>query len=783
MHEAIEELLSARGIEYVLLDPELRVVRTSARACSFVESPELLRAGEDIRSGFPELFGAEDCLEAIVRGESERFEIRAIARSLGTFHEPSVQGTVAYLDLQIVCLRAHCESPPKLLATLENVSDRMNLEQTLVQSTNEMSLMMASLEASHEYIHKVIESIADALFVVRADGIIKTVNRSALEWFGYARSESIGQPITRIITDERFVFEELHQSLTTRSESIRELEMHCSTKTGKQLLVAFSCSSIAADPHSGSEFLYIGRDITATRQAQRRVAAQYRVAQILSTSASVELALQPILETLCENLDWLTGEMWLVESEISLDLKPVATWQKPSEEVRTWQLQAQTNTERENLARYAWQSGQPQWCILSILDGGSQEMPLNARAASRSPAGSQHSLMLAIPIKSGQDKYGVMLFLNSEAKSPDENLLQILDTIGTNLAQFFQRKRAEAALAESEERYRDLFENASDLIWSFDVRGRFLYANRACQQALGYSWQELKQRSMFDLLPLGQRIEFAKNFRRALYGERIEQMRTTLLTIANRRIEIEGSISSKQGKGEEIAIQAMFRDITQRLATELALRDQQQRAERLLLNILPAKIAAKLKLNDRTIAEKFDRATVLFADIVGFTGIAGELSPLELVNLLNDIFSQFDRLTELHKLEKIKTIGDAYMLVSGIPEHHPNNIAAVADFALDVQDAIAQFNGDRNFNLSIRVGIHTGPVVAGVIGLKKFIYDLWGDTVNIASRMESHGVPGRIQVTQAVRDSLRSHYKFEYRGQIPIKGKGKMDTYWLVGKL
>lgn len=774
MHEAIEELLSVRGIEYVLLDRELRVVRTSARACSLVESPELLRAGEDIRSSFPELFGAEDCLEALIRGESDRFELKAIARSVGTFHETSVQGTVAYLDLQVVCLRAYCESPPKLLATLENVSDRMNLEQTLVQSTNEMSLMVASLDASHNYIHTVIESIADALFVARADGIVKTVNRSALEWFGYARAELIGQPITRIITDERFVFEELHQSLATRLESVRELEIFCSTKTGNQRLVAFSCSSIAADPHNGSDFLYIGRDITATRQAQRRVAAQYRVAQILSTSATVELALLPILETLGENLDWLAGKLWLVESEASLDLKPVATWHKPSEELRAQQLQAQINTESENLARRVLQSGQPQWCILSIRDEDLQEMPLDLL--------SQQPSMLAIPIKSGQEKYGAMLLLNSEAKSPDENLLQILDTIGTNLGQFFQRKQAEAALAESEERYRDLFENASDLILSFDTRGKFLYANRACQQALGFSWEELAQRSMFDLLPVGQRIEFAKNFRRVLQGERVEQMRTTLVTAANRPIALEGSISSKQREGEAIAIQAMFRDITQRLATEAALRDQQQRAERLLLNILPAKIAAKLKLNDRTIAEKFDLATVLFADIVGFTGIAGELSALELVNLLNDIFSQFDRLTELHQLEKIKTIGDAYMLVSGIPEQHPNSMAAVADFALDVQEAIAQFNRDRDFNLSIRVGIHAGPVVAGVIGLKKFIYDLWGDTVNIASRMESHGMPGRIQVTQAVRDSLRSHYKFEYRGKIPIKGKGKMDTYWLVGK-
>lgn len=768
MHQAIEELLSARGIEYVLLDPELCIIQTSARVQMLVDAPELVCSGEDIRQGFPELFGAEDCLEAVLQGELQQFELKAIAR-------PTAEGAIAYLDLRVVCPRD--ESPPELIVLLEDVSDRMNLEQTLVQSTNEMGLVMASLEASHKYIHKVVESIADALLVTRADGTIKTVNRSAREWFGYNEAELLDQPITTIVTDERFVFAELHEYLTTRSDYVKDLEVICSTKTGEKRLVAFSCSPIDADLHNGCEFLYIGRDITASRQAQHRFVAQYRVAQIVSVAATVEQALHPILKTLGEHLDWTVGEFWLVESQTLSHLKRIATWSKPAtDEVFRFvnALERQTCTKGENLAGRAWQAGKPQWIACLQEDKAFQRQEAALEAQLRSG--------LAIPVESSQQIYGVMVFFSSNMKSPDNDVLQTVNTIGTNIGQFIQRKQAEAALAESEERYRDLFENASDLILSIDPQGRFLYANRACQQALGYSFKQLKAISMFELLPVTEKIEFAKNFRKVLEGETLEHIRMALMTAEGRQIAIEGSINCKQLEGKTIAARAMFRDITQRLATEAALHEQQQRAEQLLLNVLPAQIAAKLKKDNKTIAEKFDRATVLFADITNFTEMAGRLSPIKLVNLLNVIFSQFDRLTELHQLEKIKTIGDAYMVVGGVPESRPDCVQAVADFALDMQTAIAQFNRDRNYNLSMRVGIHTGPVVAGVIGLKKFIYDLWGDTVNIASRMESHGIAGRIQVTREVCDCLQTQYNFEYRGRIPIKGKGEMETYWLVGK-
>lgn len=205
---------------------------------------------------------------------------------------------------------------------------------------------------------------------------------------------------------------------------------------------------------------------------------------------------------------------------------------------------------------------------------------------------------------------------------------------------------------------------------------------------------------------------------------------------------------------------------------------EQEKSERLLLNILPSSVAQQLKQSPGVIAERFEEVTVLFADIVDFTPLSASIPPEELVNLLNDIFSLFDHLAEKHGLEKIKTIGDAYMAVGGLPMPMENHATAVANMALDIQ---CEMNRLFNGRLQVRIGLHTGPVVAGVIGKKKFIYDLWGDTVNTASRMESHGLTGNVQVTEATYHHLKDHYLLEKRGTIQVKGKGNVVTYLLLG--
>jgi adenylate cyclase len=209
---------------------------------------------------------------------------------------------------------------------------------------------------------------------------------------------------------------------------------------------------------------------------------------------------------------------------------------------------------------------------------------------------------------------------------------------------------------------------------------------------------------------------------------------------------------------------------------------EKDRSDQLLLNILPESIAHQLKQNNTAPAQQFEEATILFADIVGFTSLSARMEAMELVAGLNQIFSAFDALTQKYGLEKIKTIGDAYMVAGGIPIVRADHAQAIASMALEMQKEMLRLNEVLGEPLEIRIGIHSGPVVAGVIGIRKFIYDLWGDAVNVASRMESHGEPGCIQVTDVTYELLKDEFVLESRGMIEVKGRGKMQTYWLLDR-
>ena len=226
----------------------------------------------------------------------------------------------------------------------------------------------------------------------------------------------------------------------------------------------------------------------------------------------------------------------------------------------------------------------------------------------------------------------------------------------------------------------------------------------------------------------------------------------------------------------------VYREIEERAQAEAALKVEQAKSEKLLLNVLPRKIADQLKQQTGAIASRFESATILFADIVDFTGLSAQVPPGQLVCLLNDIFSAFDYIAEQLGLEKIKTIGDAYMVVGGVPHPRGDHAEAVLEMAIQMLAKIQEFQRSDGTPFRLRIGINTGPVVAGVIGIKRFSYDLWGDTVNIASRMESHGVVNRIQVSSHTYDHLKAKYEFEDRGHIHIKGRGPMRTYLYVGQ-
>jgi adenylate cyclase len=220
--------------------------------------------------------------------------------------------------------------------------------------------------------------------------------------------------------------------------------------------------------------------------------------------------------------------------------------------------------------------------------------------------------------------------------------------------------------------------------------------------------------------------------------------------------------------------------VSQKDTTLKLLNVERAKSEGLLLNILPAEIADALRTESRTIADQYDQVSVLFADIVNFTPMSALMTPVELVELLNEVFCDFDVLVEKYRLEKIKTIGDCYMVAAGIPRPRPDHAHVLTRMAIDVRDHFAQ-HCFRGRYLAFRIGINSGPVVAGVIGHMKFAYDLWGDAVNTASRMESHGVPGQIQITRATYELIKDDFLCEPRGLVNVKGKGEMEVWQVMG--
>jgi guanylate cyclase len=224
----------------------------------------------------------------------------------------------------------------------------------------------------------------------------------------------------------------------------------------------------------------------------------------------------------------------------------------------------------------------------------------------------------------------------------------------------------------------------------------------------------------------------------------------------------------------------LYTFVRQRNALLALVRMEQAKSENLLLNILPKEIAAILKNEERTIADHFPGASILFADMVGFTPMTASMTPTAMLDLLNEVFTFFDSLVDKYGVEKIRTIGDSYMVASGVPRARPDHAQALAHMALEMRTFIQSNPTCVERQLNFRIGINSGPVVAGVIGRKKFIYDLWGDAVNTASRMESHGTPGCIQITRETYELIKDEFICEPRGIIPVKGKGEMETWYLL---
>ena len=336
-----------------------------------------------------------------------------------------------------------------------------------------------------------------------------------------------------------------------------------------------------------------------------------------------------------------------------------------------------------------------------------------------------------------------------------------------------KNKQVEAKLRSTDEQIVNFLEGMSDAFFALDTQWRFSYVNYKAAQYLQRSPEELFGKNFWEEFP-----DLVSSVFYDQYHKAVAKQVGVIFEKYYRPLKVWWEVRVFPGRD---GISVFFHDITKRKKMESALRKERNKTENLLLNLLPEPIAERLKEEPGVIADKFEKATILFADLVNFTQISTTMPATKLVYLLNEIFSTFDELTEKHGLEKIKTIGDAYMVAGGIPIARPDHAEASAEMALDMLVAIDELNVKLEATFDLRIGINSGPVVAGVIGTKKFIYDLWGNAVNTASRMESHGVPGRIQVSFYTYELLRDKYEFEERGLIDIKGQGEMRTYFLTG--
>lgn len=332
--------------------------------------------------------------------------------------------------------------------------------------------------------------------------------------------------------------------------------------------------------------------------------------------------------------------------------------------------------------------------------------------------------------------------------------------------------------------YREIYDHSPDICLSVEaVTGRVIECNQTLLDTLGYSKEEVLAMTIADLYHPDELDKVKENLR--TFSKIGKPVHTEFQVLKKNGGTIEISIkysAVSNEKGEFIYSNAVWRDVSELKIIQRALQAEMEKSEDLLLNILPKSIINRLKESPSIIADELSNSTILFCDIKGFTELSTQVSPDQLISTLNIVFSEFDYLVDFHGLEKIKTIGDAYMVASGIPLPRDDHAEVIANLALEMKQALNRLNQILDHPLNIRIGINSGSVIAGVIGKKKFSYDLWGESVNTASRMESHGIVGEIQVAQPTYEQIKDKFLFEDRGEIDIKGRNPMRAYLLKGK-
>lgn len=521
-------------------------------------------------------------------------------------------------------------------------------------------------------------------------------------------------------------------------------------------------------------------EIAVRKRAEEELRFLLSTTQAIAEASDFHSALSIILHSCCETINWDLGEAWIPTHDGKI-LKYAQSWSALYSGLEEFRNQSLNITFAQNIGSpgRTWSSKQPEW----IDDVSLETEQVFSRVKNAENVGLKASF--SVPIIVNDTVTLILVFFKKTASPVQKHLVELVNAAAIQLSSLIQRKRTEDALRIAEEKYHSIVENAVEGIFQSTPAGRYLSVNSALARIFGYESPEDLINSIEDIsrqiyVDLKQRHKFIEaveaNNKVTGFESLVYRKNGQVIWIS------ENTRAVRDSEGNLLYYEGTVSDITERKSIQEALKLQQQETERVLLNILPLPILKQLKCHQVPIADHFQGVTVLFADIVGFTEFCNRKTPGQLVSVLNIIFSKFDQLAQDYGLEKIKTIGDAYMVVGGLPLPRTDHAVAVAQMALSIQAEMVNINAQIGEEFKLRIGINTGPVVAGVIGLSKFIYDLWGDTVNIASRMETTGIPGKIQVAPDTYEQLKEQFIFKMRGRIPIKGKGEMNTYILLSK-
>ena len=651
------------------------------------------------------------------------------------------------------------------------------------------------------------------------DNPIIYVNSGFERITGYTASELMNQNcrILQGSDKEQPALEQLRSAIAAGTDT--QVVLRNYRKDGSLFWNEFCLTPVRDATGCLTHFIGIQTDITERKQAQielerqnQRLQQEIQVRQraeeeiffLVSTTQAIaetddfHSALSIILRSCCETIDWDFGEAWIPNQDSGL-LECSLGWYVSDPSLEEFRTQSLTVKFAPNfgIPGRIWLCKQPEW----IEDISIEPCEVCPRSNIAAAAGLKASF--GVPILFNDQVLAILVFYKKAASPRQRHLVELINAVAAQLGSLIQRKQTEEALRITQEKYHSIVENAVEGIFQATPSGQYLSANPALARIYGYDSPEDLINSIQDISrQLYLNPNRYKEFVAAIEADNevkefeslVQRKDGTVIWIAENTRAVRDCAVSKRdalaskpsAKGEQqgklLYYEGTVSDVTERKLIEEALKFEQEQTKTLLLNLLPAPIAKRLQDGENPIADKFEEVSVLFADLVGFTEFSSKKTPEELVSILNIIFSEFDKLAQRYGLEKIKTIGDAYMVVGGLPIFRPDHARSIAQMALAMQTAIANVNTQIDESFKLRIGINIGPVVAGVMGLNKFIYDLWGDTVNTASRMEGNGIPGEIQVTTATYELLKEEFLFEQRGRIPIKGKGEMTTYLLRGQ-